>query len=855
MSVDDLLHKLLVPKFSGKKSVRDLTTEHESPSLQWIPGDLATYQKGSTVVLVGGVRVSEFSTQGVNCPKVMLINLPHSTKLTEERDGVYPDFLVQEAYKELIQYVLTLPLHHTAALLNGLLPVVLDFDRKNVFNTQPNFLLNYVRDELLRVYPDVDFLPNSAGSDELGLDHGTFTLLDSTILTTRLCRIKGITPLSSIQGSDAAPNIASTPFTTANTLYSTDKGNKTIFINSELIKNIRGELSYLVPAIISLTKRFLYVEDHTHLQGLPIPEQPSLEEILNRASQRLGYFWGAQIELTNRSKEYPEVTETFLTCVWPYLQTYQQFDGMTLLEDALWAQATGMSEEVALCRLRVIGKNLKLFSESKHFTAEITSSLPELFETWAVKSCTGRATSRGSEIFKTWGPDKELYIGSKFEYYGQPFEEGTQKYKIEQHEYYRKDGATVTISYLASYKQCLSVEIYDRSKGFKERFLPHESCKEDRNSYRRYDHTSYTQEKLNTLGATWIKNATPIPEYISPETVSQFEFTDTRIQRSGRDYCKRYAPLISQVQNRALHDGYRGTIVELATGLMINEHPSQRSESAHISKRLFFKFHPEVESIPLSAEKVALLEHFVNQNPLLNRSQLGRLLQNAQTAAPYSDSLFVDLLPSMIVEDSPFFFPISPETASAFAKIDSRSGEFRSLVITRCFRLARELNIKQEVFAKHLIAFVNLAQKYTIPSSLRDFLCTTYSFRNSCADLLRALESTVPESLAKEALLEHSGMHQIFIRFLLGRDQSLAAQGIKDPERKMHSQYRATARLSELIAWSQTNQRKSDAVGDGKLSAELPFLQNAVTESSLGKNLTIVQNEITHAVEATTDQP
>ena len=132
MSPQVILEKLIVPKFSGKQSVREILNKENINSDYIVERrkDPEDKSPGKTVLNVGGVMIEEIEIHGINSAKTMVIDLPPFTMLGEERNEVAVDEITIGAVKKIIEKATN---EKDIEVLNSLTPLVFKFSSRAFF--------------------------------------------------------------------------------------------------------------------------------------------------------------------------------------------------------------------------------------------------------------------------------------------------------------------------------------------------------------------------------------------------------------------------------------------------------------------------------------------------------------------------------------------------------------------------------------------------------------------------------------------------------------------------------------------------------------------------------------------------
>jgi hypothetical protein len=184
MSIETIFEKLLVPKLSNKPPVYELREKGELSSHLYyeIPKENETIDECEIVVQVGDIKVETFKAKGSNIAKKLVIDLPSSTILGEQRDEINVDHHTVSSIKKLIKEdVLGLDQSDRFKVINALGTVCQEIQNRSQLPEQEDNVFSYLQDQVRNNHEDISFVPNHQEFSELELDEDKTVLLDPQI--------------------------------------------------------------------------------------------------------------------------------------------------------------------------------------------------------------------------------------------------------------------------------------------------------------------------------------------------------------------------------------------------------------------------------------------------------------------------------------------------------------------------------------------------------------------------------------------------------------------------------------------------------------------------------------------------
>lgn len=190
MGTKTVFEKLLVPKLSDKPPVYELREKGQlKPELHY---GLGANKAGKAIVQVGGIMVETMKVEGANTAETVVINLPPSTILGEQRDEVDIDANTVAAMKEVVDMAVSLPKPQCFAVLNVLGTVCRDFQNRSKLAGKGDNVFVYLQRRIRETHSNMFFLPNKAEFMELDLPEDKVAYLDPAIHQTAPRSVEGL---------------------------------------------------------------------------------------------------------------------------------------------------------------------------------------------------------------------------------------------------------------------------------------------------------------------------------------------------------------------------------------------------------------------------------------------------------------------------------------------------------------------------------------------------------------------------------------------------------------------------------------------------------------------------------------
>ncbi len=192
-----IFEKLLVPKLSEKPPIYELREKGSvAPRIYYERGNSDNEQSGEIVIQVGGIVIERERCRGVSMAKTLVIDLPPSTVLGEQRNEVEVDRNTIEAMRQAVDQAVQLPRPECFEAVNSLGVACRKLqDRSKLYGPGDNVFV-YLQEKVKETFPDLSFLPNKKEFLELDLDQDKTVLLDPSIYQSALRSTNGLTEVS-----------------------------------------------------------------------------------------------------------------------------------------------------------------------------------------------------------------------------------------------------------------------------------------------------------------------------------------------------------------------------------------------------------------------------------------------------------------------------------------------------------------------------------------------------------------------------------------------------------------------------------------------------------------------------------
>ncbi len=189
MSPQVILEKLIVPKFSGKQSVKEILDKENINASYFVERRKIDEDNvpGKTVLNVGGVMIEEIEVTGLNTAKTVVVDLPPFTMLGEERNEVAVDEITITAIKQILDSVIE---SNDIEVLNSLAPIIEKLQSRSLQHEEANNLMSFMQNLASEKLPkNKNYLPNAVGFDRVEAED--VILVDPNITQTHWNKVPG----------------------------------------------------------------------------------------------------------------------------------------------------------------------------------------------------------------------------------------------------------------------------------------------------------------------------------------------------------------------------------------------------------------------------------------------------------------------------------------------------------------------------------------------------------------------------------------------------------------------------------------------------------------------------------------
>lgn len=317
-----IFEKLLVPKLSEKPPVYELREKGKTPPRIYFEKSHSDAEhSGEILIQVGGIVIEKEKCKGVRVANTLVIDLPPSTILGEQRDEVEVNGDTVEAMRDAVDQAMKLPKPECFEVINSLGVACRKFQNRSKLYKQEDNMYVYLQNKLRESFPDVHFLPNTVEFLELDLGQDV-AFLDPTIYQS---------PINSIPGLKKVSAWAS-------------KGNISLYETKFKKESTLG---------IITAKNFLIVDEEAKVLENP--------EIMNKViTLAAGWGKGSISEVNAREPEKKE-------------REIKQFESLEDMVVEQWEHFSFNSKEIALRQARLYQNKNPQVTEA--FTKKILSKL------------------------------------------------------------------------------------------------------------------------------------------------------------------------------------------------------------------------------------------------------------------------------------------------------------------------------------------------------------------------------------------------------------------------------------------------------------------------------------------------
>jgi hypothetical protein len=206
MSPRVVFEKLLVPKLSEKPPVYKLKEKGKiSPRVYYEKGDSEQEHKSEIVLQVGGIVIEKISVRGIALLNTLVIDLPPSTVLGEQRDKIEVNEETVGSFKDVIDQAMNLSKPECFEVINSLLPACREFQNRSKLYQKDDNIIDYLQKRVKESFSDMHFLPNEIEFHELALGLKEVALLDPNIYQSPIDLVPGLKRVSSWISSSNTP--------------------------------------------------------------------------------------------------------------------------------------------------------------------------------------------------------------------------------------------------------------------------------------------------------------------------------------------------------------------------------------------------------------------------------------------------------------------------------------------------------------------------------------------------------------------------------------------------------------------------------------------------------------------------
>jgi len=278
MSPQVILEKLIVPKFSGKKSVREILGKENIEGSYFVERRKEKEDKspGKVVLNVGGVMIEEIEVVGINSVKTVVIDLPPFTMLGEERNEVAVDEITIKAIKDVIKKVAA---SKDIEVLNSIAPLVQKLQNRSLNHEEKNDLLKFLQGEAKdKLDKNLYYLPNANGFERV--ENEKTVLLDPNIMQTNWNKIPNFY-IPKLTGSGKV--IFVSPLKNDIDVPVVDNGNR-LLLDSNIYEFLKKE-----PTLLNLYLDTLSKATGDTIRNLEQIDEEGLENNNNKKERRRSY--------------------------------------------------------------------------------------------------------------------------------------------------------------------------------------------------------------------------------------------------------------------------------------------------------------------------------------------------------------------------------------------------------------------------------------------------------------------------------------------------------------------------------------------------------------------------------------
>lgn len=213
-----IFEKLLVPKLSEKPPVYELKEKGRvAPKIYYEKGKRDEEHKSEIVIQVGGIVIEKAEAKGTSIVGTLVIDLPPSTILGEQRDQIEVNEDTVEAFKNSVDQAVVLPRPGCFEVINSLGAACRKFQNRSKLYKKEDNMFVYLQERVRESFPDMNFLPNKREFLELDFDTEKVAFLDPEIYQSPVDLVHGLKRVPEWASQENVP-LFETKFKTGSTL-------------------------------------------------------------------------------------------------------------------------------------------------------------------------------------------------------------------------------------------------------------------------------------------------------------------------------------------------------------------------------------------------------------------------------------------------------------------------------------------------------------------------------------------------------------------------------------------------------------------------------------------------------------
>ncbi len=201
-----IFEKLLVPKLSEKPPVYELREKGKTPpKIYFERSHSDSEHTGEILIQVGGIVIEKEKCKGIRVANTLVIDLPPSTILGEQRDEVEVNMDTVEAMKDVVDQVMKLPQPECFEVINTLGLACRKLQNRSKLYGPGDNMFVYLQQEVIKTFPNLSFLPNSKDFLDLDIDLEKVAFLDPSIYQSPLRSIHGLKEVPAWNSKEGVP--------------------------------------------------------------------------------------------------------------------------------------------------------------------------------------------------------------------------------------------------------------------------------------------------------------------------------------------------------------------------------------------------------------------------------------------------------------------------------------------------------------------------------------------------------------------------------------------------------------------------------------------------------------------------